>query len=232
MKRKETILIAVIINACLLIGLFVFALKPHANVEYKGSKAVAAKAEPTPQKSQSLEIETPSVDQVDRILSQYVEKSEPAEKVVMQNTPVEVAKTEEKQEAVSILPQDMQVPIKKPMTHLVQVTVKQGDALEKIAKVHKTTVEQIMDLNHLPDTRLKIGQVLMVPAQEKANGALQDQVVTGAKSAEKFYVVEPGDNPWTIAAKNQIKVKELLRVNNLDEEKAKKLKPGDKLKIR
>jgi hypothetical protein len=31
--------------------------------------------------------------------------------------------------------------------------------------------------------------------------------------------------------KNQMKVDELLRLNNLDEEKAKRLKPGDQLRI-
>jgi hypothetical protein len=48
----------------------------------------------------------------------------------------------------------------------------------------------------------------------------------------KYYIVKSGDNPWSIAIKNHIKFDELLRLNHLDEEKAKKLKPGDKLRIK
>jgi nucleoid-associated protein YgaU len=48
----------------------------------------------------------------------------------------------------------------------------------------------------------------------------------------KYYIVKSGDNPWSIAIKNHIKFDELLRLNHLDEDKAKKLKPGDKLRIK
>ncbi len=48
----------------------------------------------------------------------------------------------------------------------------------------------------------------------------------------KYYIVKSGDNPWSVAIKNHIKFDELLRLNNLDEDKAKKLKPGDKLRIK
>ena len=48
----------------------------------------------------------------------------------------------------------------------------------------------------------------------------------------KFYTVKQGDNPWTIAVKNQLKVDELLKLNDLNDEKARRLRPGDKLRIR
>ncbi|NGX46548.1 MAG: hypothetical protein K940chlam2_01740, partial [Chlamydiae bacterium] len=44
--------------------------------------------------------------------------------------------------------------------------------------------------------------------------------------------VVSGDNPWTIAVKNRIKVDQLLKLNGLNEEKARCLKPGDRLRIR
>jgi len=47
-----------------------------------------------------------------------------------------------------------------------------------------------------------------------------------------YYTVKVGDNPWTIAMKHHMKVEELLRINSLNEEKARKLKPGDRLRIR
>lgn len=42
-------------------------------------------------------------------------------------------------------------------------TVKSGDSLEKIAKVHQTHVEAIKRLNHLKDDLIVIGQELKIP---------------------------------------------------------------------
>jgi LysM repeat protein len=41
-----------------------------------------------------------------------------------------------------------------------------------------------------------------------------------------------GENPWAIAIRHHMKLDELLRLNGLNEEKARKLKPGDRLRIR
>ncbi len=43
--------------------------------------------------------------------------------------------------------------------------------------------------------------------------------------------MKKGDSPWTIAVKNQMKVEDLLKLNNLNEAQAKRLKPGDQLRI-
>lgn len=86
-----------------------------------------------------------------------------------------------------------------------------------------------MRTNRLSSTQLKIGQVLKIPAKNKG-GASSSTVANSGES--KFYVVKNGDNPWTIAVKNHMKVDELLKLNGLDEEKARKLKPGDQLRIR
>lgn len=51
------------------------------------------------------------------------------------------------------------------------------------------------------------------------------------ESSFKYYTVKNGDNPWTIAVKNHMKVDELLKLNHLDADKAKRLKPGDQLRI-
>ncbi len=115
--------------------------------------------------------------------------------------------------------------------HLLEVTVRSGDTLEKIARSHHITVDELIKCNQLPSTFLRIGQVLRIPA---AHG----QPPQKAKSAppmerqEDYYVVKVGDNPWTIAMKHHMKVDELLRLNSLNEEKAKKLKPGDRIRIR
>ena len=58
-----------------------------------------------------------------------------------------------------------------------------------------------------------------LPVKEKSKGG-------------KYYIVQTGDNPWTIAHANGMQVEELLRLNGIDEKKAKKLRPGDRLKIK
>jgi peptidoglycan DL-endopeptidase LytF len=105
------------------------------------------------------------------------------------------------------------------------VTVKKGDFLEKIAKAHNTTVASIMKASKMSSTNLRVGQVLQVPVNEKS-------AASAPKSENDYYVVKEGDNPWLIASKNRIRLEDLLKLNGLDEAKARKLRPGDRLKIR
>ncbi len=115
-----------------------------------------------------------------------------------------------------------------PSTTFGEVTVKKGDSLEKIAKAHQTTVDQLIKSNHLTGHFLKIGQVLKIPA-EKTKVLDKKPVVD---LGPEYYTMKVGDNPWAIAMKHQMKVEELLRLNGLNEERARKLKPGDRLRTR
>jgi LysM repeat protein len=117
----------------------------------------------------------------------------------------------------------------------LEVRVKKGDVLEKIARSHHTSVQEIMKANRLSSTSLKIGQVLKVPGKTAIVKASQPKAQVQQASNDssfKYYTVKSGDNPWTIAVKNHIKVEDLLRLNNMDEAKARKLKPGDQIRIR
>ena len=90
-------------------------------------------------------------------------------------------------------------------------------------------VAEIKRINKLNDSFLRIGQNLLLPIKDKANV----KTVEKNNSADtQYYVVKRGDNPWTIAIKHDMKVSDLLRLNNLNKEKAKRLRPGDKLRIR
>lgn len=235
MKRRDLILATVVVNACLLIVLFITALKPHANVEYKEGYGQQFDAKKSTSVDQTVTYKPPSVDQVDHILSQYVEKSDvslPQRKLdVTDNELKKLHPEPPKEKIVSVKPQEIETKVP-AQTHLVQFTVKQGDVLEKIAKLNGTSVEEIMDLNSLPDTRLKVGQVLFIPQGGSKTPKKENTRPKPLQIEEAYYVVEAGDNPWTIAAKNHIKVKELLVLNDLNEERARKLKPGDKLRIR
>ena len=115
--------------------------------------------------------------------------------------------------------------------------------LEKIARYHHTTVAEIMKANKLTSSNLRIGQVLKIPnkAIHKAEAspiaythpalaAAVNSVVSD--TGTKYYVVKKGDNPWTIAVKNHLKVEDLLKLNNMNEDQARRLKPGDQLRIK
>lgn len=214
MNRRDTVLVAVLVNVGLVVLLFVFGIKPASPIEL--AKNVEKKEEVLAKKEEDP---ATSIDQVDQILSKYIEKEEPVkiEPVALEEKKVEVVKPVEKKK-VAVKDESYK-----------EVIVKQGDMLEKIARAHKTTVEEIMRINALTSTRLQIGQILRVPANPSASTLSK---AVASTSEPKYYVVKNGDNPWTIAIKNKIRVEELLRMNGLDEAKAKRLKPGDRLRIK
>lgn len=202
MNRKDTIFIAVLINMGLLIILFVTAIRPTVP-DKLSQENIPLVSHIEPTVTQKDPLDT--LDPIDTVLSRYVEQ-EPIKKEVFvkEETPATPPPIETTEKSREII-------------------VKSGDVLEKIAKRYHTTVSEIMRLNHLKDAKLQIGQILLIP--DKDAGLFPEQEA-------KYYVVKNGDNPWTIAIKNGINVEELLRLNSLDDSKAKKLKPGDKLRIR
>ena len=117
--------------------------------------------------------------------------------------------------------------ITKEENDYLEVVVKKGDNLEKIAKNYNSSLKEILRINDLKTTFLRVGQTLLVP---KTSNILteKEKIIDDLK----YYTIKCGDNPWTIAMKHHLKVDELLRLNHLNEEKARKLRPGDKLRIR
>ena len=118
---------------------------------------------------------------------------------------------------------------------VLTITVKRGDFLGKIASANGTTVEQIVELNNLSSTQLQIGQKLKVPKNTTpATAARPTQRNTGeiASADLKTYTVQNGDNPWVIARKHNIGLSDLLRLNGLDEDSARNLRVGQKLRVK
>lgn len=218
MNRKEIIVFSVFVNTGLLITLFIFALRPtlKGEMNIESQEVVIVNEKKTTPEKKSTEL-----DQVDEILKEYIAK---AELVVEEKTPVKQIETIKKQPPLKK---------KKENNALLEVIVKQGDVLEKIARRYHTTVEEIMHINKMKDTRLRIGQILFVKENTKKRTPISTVNKSPKKKIEqKYYTVKNGDSPWTIAIKNHIKVADLLRLNSLNEAKAKKIKPGDKLRIR
>lgn len=214
MNRRDIIVVAVLINVGLLVTLFVGALKNDKETNI----VINQPPEEEVLVGQSVSaIPSNGSDQVDQVLSHYS------------------AKTKEKKEELLPLPiltpsqkKTTKTPFKAPLNNSTQsVTVAKGDVLEKIARVHSVSVEDIMKLNNLPNTRLQIGQELKLP---KKVAVVKE--TTASNDSKKYYIVKKGDNPWTIAQENHIKFEELLRLNDINEEKAKRLHPGDRLRVK
>jgi len=135
---------------------------------------------------------------------------------------------------VTLFPLEQEIEVDLSPSNVVDITVKSGDVLERIARTNGTTVEAIKELNQLKSERLRIGQILKVPVNtapiktiEAPKPALQQ-----ISADTVYYTIKSGDNPWKIARQFHVKMDDLLRLNNLDEEKARNLKVGDRIRIR
>lgn len=213
MNRKNTIIIAVLINAGLLAVLLVAALTtqeelPAQNPIAREEPLVLPKFDDVP-----LYQELPVVASVEppREEEPLLHKLPP---LVSEPTP----------------PAPVPAAVAPALAVLSEVVVKKGDSLEKIAKVHHTSVDALIKLNHLPSSFLKIGQVLKIPAERMLEAKAPEKKV--AETGPEYYTIKVGENPWAIAIRHHMKLEELLKLNGLNEEKARKLKPGDRLRIR
>jgi Putative peptidoglycan-binding domain-containing protein len=81
-----------------------------------------------------------------------------------------------------------------------EYTVVAGDSLFALATRFNTTIEAIIQLNNLTDTRLSIGQVLMIP------GSMPNRIT---------HVVRAGDTLFSIALMYNTTVNEIRSLNNL-----------------
>lgn len=131
-----------------------------------------------------------------------------------------------------------------------EVKVKRGDSLDKIARANGTTIKAIKESNNLKNDLLNIGQVLKIPtASEKKTSSTTASAASAtpakkavktadkadkkvAKADDQFYTVKSGDSPWKIAKQFNMNLDDLLKLNKLDEQKARNLKAGDKIRIK
>ena len=90
------------------------------------------------------------------------------------------------------------------------------------------TVNTLKDINQLRGNNLSIGQTLSIPTEPgmKFNEPLFQR--SSAPAASRSYSVRKGDNLWTIAKSQGVKVNDLKRWNNL---RSNDLKLGQQLKL-
>lgn len=243
MSRKNTIILALMVNAGLLLILFATALPQQEEDESLYAVNESHKAlihQNTIEQSSSLVKATLPRDEVDLVLSEWNIKPGEGSLEPVSETNIKLTKNSGNEKPQATI-QPLSIESKEAVSKdWIQVTVKKGDVLEKIAKTHNTTVQEITKLNNLSaSSTLKIGQILKVPnkkdntlSDRKNSEKVKEKKEEKPTDCQEYYTVKSGDSPWAIAAKNNIKLEDLLKLNKLDDEKARKLKPGDRLKIK
>ncbi len=237
MSRKDTILIAVIINAGLLAILFATAVIYDTDRLIDHSELDTSLAEAPPIQSETYRdynaSKNTAFDEIDQELKNYVEPSITLEKeeLFFSDAPVLV------ETSTSVQNNDKKV----IENEFIEITVKKGDSLDKIAKANRTTVEAIKNANRLNSERLSIGQHLKIPAKKEpiipvttpAPVVQKQPVISSTSSSEATYhVVKSGDSPWKIAKQYGVNYEQILKLNHLDEDKARNLKIGDRIRVK
>lgn len=242
MSRRDTIILAVLLNTGLLAILFVLAINPSD--DYLPSQGDAHPAFVEVQKQPATPLPPPvavahdaSSDEVDNVLKDFAatlhnqslespmrRMGEPQSDLVAMNTAAPTP--------ISSRPR-IADEVKSPKVDpsFVEVTIKRGDILGRIAQANNTTVSAIKKANNLVSDNLQIGQVLRVPvgSAKKANVAKRPSYTDDGFN--RYYTIESGDNPWKIAKKFNVSVREFLNLNDLNEAKARNLKPGDRVRV-
>ncbi len=249
MNRRNTMIIAAAVNAVLLAVLFITARHSEPEIEYSPKIApikilepvpIVEKASEKPEKKPEVIAKPAQIIRNPVVSKPVVSKAELAAQFADKNLtsgkepPASSQEPSLAPEVVEASAPEIPVVPAQSVDKVAEketfstVVVKKGDFLERIARANHTTVSALMQLNDLSSTQLQIGQVLRVPKTQKPEKDLQVKT----PNPEDFYVVKEGDSPWAIALSNGIRLDELLKLNGLDEQKARKLRPGDRLRIR
>lgn len=253
MNRRDIIIVAVLINTGLLSALAMMAI----NTGDQGFQTPGDFNQLLVDKPAEMNFEneptviaqntTIATDEWDSVLKDYVTSN--SSQIILQEEEQEEfeKEIEEPKKIIKEIPKVIppkpvnQAILSKTPKKTIEITVKRGDALEKIARNNGTTIEEIRELNHLKNDRLSIGQTLLVPIKGEKNPipaspAKPVQPVPFSKTPSvdevEYYVIKSGDNPWKIAKQFKVKFDDLLRLNHLDEEKARNLKIGDRIRVK
>jgi len=116
--------------------------------------------------------------------------------------------------------------------------VQGGDNLGYIAKKFGITIADLKNWNHLNNSKLSIGQILLVAKKEIAvsgnkaqkNHSFNINPIETSQREEISYYVQKGDSLYTIAKKYPgVSASDIKKWNNMETDR---IKPGMKLKIR
>lgn len=247
MMKRDTIIIAAIINIGLLAVLFMIAMRKDdeprisEQIEQPVGVPMAMDLNPTPSVPVAIApISTTPRDEVDDVLNSYTALNANAPAITSEPPQFSMA-----QEEIKLVPSDptpvvVENRVESSHSETVsapsynEVTVKKGDFLEKIAKANGTTVSEIKKINNLASERINIGQVLKVPSKKGGTNVASNNSTKkqAAASNSVYHTIKSGDNPWKIARQYKVNYEDILTLNNLNEEKARNLKVGEKIRVK
>lgn len=234
MTRKDTIIVAVLINAGLLVMLFVSALKneptPSTRVAVKEESPRFVEKEIASLRKE-VPLTKPTALHTEQVVAHPVKTvpKESIEKVKEEIAAVKPAASHPAPVKENVLDKVVAAQKNTSQEELRKVIVKKGDVLEKIAKSYGTSVEALMQINELADAKLQVGQALYLPKEKVVNA---NAIKVLPQVEENLYTIKPGDNLWKIAIEYHVKVEDLIKINQLTEKQAKALRPGDRIKIK
>ena len=133
--------------------------------------------------------------------------------------------------------------IKEPINNYTEYKVKNGDTLYGIAFSHGMTANEFLKLNKIDDPNkynLKVGETLKIKNNNDSNiervenkdvEEIKENINTEKNNNYIDYKVKNGDTLYRIAFENDMSVNEFLKINNISDPIAYKLKVGETLKI-
>ena len=223
-SRRDTIIIAVLINVGLLAILFITAIHEEGYEEVAAIEAtLPQRVAPVTSQPEVITLNEPiiPVDEVDHAINAYAGTPTTIQEPV--GEPIALPRAE----PVATAPAETE-------KEAVEITVKSGDSLDKIAKANKTSIDEIRKINNLTSDKLKIGQLLKVPVSKAVKKPVA--VATVKKEPQPtdavYYTLKSGDSPWKVAKQFKVDYEEVLKLNGLSEDKARNLKIGDQIRIK
>lgn len=84
--------------------------------------------------------------------------------------------------------------------------VREGDSLWRVAYRHNISTRELMRINNLQSSNIRVGQKILVP-KSKAKRRIPANT--------KVYEVKPGDSPYQIAVNHDMKLERFLKINRL-----------------
>lgn len=237
MDRKKTIVAAAMINAGILTVLFIAAMTMRedpvpSSPMIRHSGPISNDPKPLYEEPIATLAPTPLVMDAQQPSSNPPVAFSLPPVALVEPKPASSAPLEKPSAPLAVNLQPASAPLATSFS-ATEIEVQKGDSLEKLAKKHRTSVDEIIKLNQLPSSFLRVGQKLMIPAEKSHEIAAKPKPsLPLAGEQPEYYTMKVGDNPWSIAMKHHMKVDELLKLNGLNDKTARKLKPGDRLRIK